>query len=91
MLPMKPSFQPSQVVAYDSSTQSSALNARTTVVRLVATTNCHVKFGSNPTATTSDIYLPAGVVEYFKVSASDKVAAIKNADAGNLYVTEMTN
>lgn len=89
MQPYKPR-QNTDVVAYDASTQSVAFNAQTTVVRVVATTNCHIRFGANPTATTSNVYLPAGVVEYFRVTPGDKVAAIKNATAGSLYVTEMT-
>ena len=72
-----------------SSAQSAAHAATTNVVRLVSTTDCHVAFGSNPTATTSSMYLPANQVEYFLVAASEKVAAIRaNAD-GTFYVTEM--
>jgi len=72
-----------------SSAQSAAHAATTNVVRLVSTTDCHVAFGSSPTATTSSMYLPANQVEYFLVAASEKVAAIRaNAD-GTLYVTEM--
>ena len=79
----------STISVASSSAQSSAHAATTNVVRLVSTTDCHVSFGSNPTATTSSMYLPANQVEYFLVAASEKVAAIRaNAD-GTLFVTEM--
>jgi hypothetical protein len=77
-----------QVVDYDSSTQSTAFGLNTRIIRVVATTDCHVAIGSNPTATTSSTFLPIFTIEYFKVAAGDKIAAIKNASAGKLYVTE---
>jgi len=77
-----------QNVSYDTSTQSSAFGANTTMVRLVATTDAHVAFGSNPTATTSSLRLVAFTPEYFLVDPSTKIAAIKNATAGTLNVTE---
>ncbi len=91
MLPMKPRVN-TDAVSYDTSTASVAFSSVATHIRVVATTNCHIRFGSNPTATTADVYLPAGVVEYFKVDPGLKVAAIKasGASAGVLYVTEMT-
>jgi hypothetical protein len=91
MLPMKPRAN-TEAVSYDASVASAAFTAETTVIRVVATTNCHIKFAAAPTATTSNIYLPAGVVEYFLVTPSTKVAAIKasGGTAGILYVTEMT-
>jgi len=77
-----------QAVSFDGSTQSTATSTNTRIVRLVSTTACHVAFGSNPTATTSSTYLPAGSVEYFKIKGGDKIAAIKNTAAGSLYITE---
>jgi hypothetical protein len=47
-----------------------------------------VAIGSNPTATTSSTFLPVYSVEYFKIAPGQKIAAIKNATAGTLYVTE---
>jgi len=59
------------------------------LIRLVSTTNCHVEFGTNPTATTNSAYLPAGVVEYFKVNTGEKVAAIQNSSSGTLHIARM--
>ena len=63
---------------------------QTTIIRLVSTTDCHIRFDGTPTATTSQMYLPASVVEYFRVTPGQKVAVIQRAAGGNLYVTEMT-
>lgn len=83
-------FAASQAVSFSTSTQSTAVSAQTDVVRLVATTDCHVQIGTNPTATTSSAFLPAGVVEYVGIKGGDKVAAIQRSggSAGVLYVTE---
>lgn len=64
-----------------SNAQSSALNANTTIVRLHTDSNCHVKFDSNPTATTSLMRMGAGQTEYFIVPAGSslKVAVIAGA------------
>lgn len=79
----------SQNVAYtDTAAASNALAATTSVVRVVATTNCYIAFGSAPVATTSSTYLPAGVVEYFLVTPGHKVSAIRLADNGTLNVSE---
>lgn len=83
-------FAASQNVSYDASVQSTAVSANATVVRLVATTDCHVQIGTNPTATTTSAFLPAGVVEYVGIKPGDKVAAIKRSSgtAGVLNITE---
>ncbi len=70
------------------SAQSSAFGASTTLVRIVSDVACFIKFGSSPTATTSDILLPANTVEFWTVDPSTKVAAILASGTGSLYVTE---
>jgi len=69
-----------QVVTFTTSTQSSALNAATTYVRVIADADCHLEVGGNPTATTSSVIkLTSGVPEYFGVTAGHKIAAINAA------------
>ena len=82
-----------QIASYDGSVAvSNAFGAQVNVVRLIATTACHVVFAASPTATTNDMYLAAGREEYFTVTGGQKVAAIKasGSSAGLLNVTEMT-
>lgn len=59
-------------------TASAAFNAQTRFVRLVCDVQCSVAFGANPTATTSNMVLPAGLPEYFGVIAGQKVSVIAN-------------
>ena len=66
-----------QVVTFTTSTQSAALSAGTTFVRVVADADCHIEVGGNPTATTSSVIkLTAGAPEYFGVTAGHKIAVI---------------
>lgn len=69
------------------SAQSAAFADSIYYVRVISDAACHIEFGSNPTATTSTIYLPAEDVEYFKVSPGEKVAVIGSV---NLYVSQLT-
>lgn len=69
-----------------------AVHAYTNVVRVYATQDCYLAFGSNPTALAdgTNMFLPAGQAEYFRVDGSDKVAAIRDSADGFVFVTEMT-
>jgi hypothetical protein len=78
------------VAVSGTSAQSTAVSAATGYVRLFATTLCHIRIGSNPTATTSNMPLGANVPEYFVVPSGMKVAAIQNSASGTLYITEVT-
>jgi len=84
----------SDVVAYStSSAQSAAISANIFDVRVVCTSNAWIKIGTDPTAvaaTDDNIYMPAGVVEYFHVSPGQRIAAIRDTADGNLVVAEMT-
>lgn len=79
-----------QSVAYTGSagTISNPINAE--MARVVATTDCFIANGSSPTATTSDTYLPAGVVEVIKITYGDKVSAVQSTLGGTLHVAEIT-
>lgn len=84
-----------QTIAFSgtSAATTNALSKNTVVVRLLATQPCFIKIGTGtPTATTSDMYLPAGIPEYFAAEGiyTLKVAALQVSAAGTLYVTEMT-
>ena len=70
------------------SAQSAALGSP--VVRLVSTTDCHVLFGSNPTALATSMFLPAKQPEYFVCLPTDKIAVIQDAAGGNLSITPAT-
>lgn len=78
----------STVAITSTSTQSATVADNTTHLRIVSTVDCYVALGSNPTATSSSSYLPAGVVEYVAVVPSvTKVAVIRTAADGVLSLT----
>ncbi len=56
-----------QNVTYTTSTQSNAFNVLTRFVRIVCDAKAHVVFSTSPTATATDPYIPADVVEYFGI------------------------
>jgi hypothetical protein len=58
-----------------------------TVVRVVATTDCHVCFGSNPAADANCLFLPANMPEYFACDPAEKIGVIRDSADGMLYVT----
>ena len=73
-------FTPVVYTVGTSSSQSSAIITGSGLIR-IATKACeaHIKFGANPTATTSDVLIPANWVEIFSFNSGDKVAFIRSA------------
>lgn len=66
---------------------------KTQHIRLCATSDCWIAFGTAPTAVAGapSMYLPANVPEYFWVNYGEKVAVIRNTADGNLCITELAN
>lgn len=66
-------------------------DAKTTVIRVAATADCFIKLGVTAVeAALTDIFFPAGLVEYIKLNEGEvNIAAIMSADTGTLTVTEM--
>jgi hypothetical protein len=67
------------VVVGAGSLSSAAFNAATTLIRVATDASCSIAIGTSPAATTSKLRLAANTVEYFGVSAGDKIAVIANA------------
>ena len=88
--PWKPGA--TQVKAYTGTagTIDNAISSGTTVIRVWLSTAGYIAIGSTPTATTSDIPMPANTPEYFVVPPNSKVSAIQAASGGNLHVTELS-
>ena len=80
-----------QSVAYTGTagTIANAVGSQTYKVRVLVTTDAYVKVGDSPTATTSDVYLPAFQAEYFTITPGQKVSAIQVSSGGTLHVTEI--
>ena len=75
-------FTPLVYSVTTSSTQSAVIVTGSGLVR-IATKTCeaHIKFGANPTATTSDILIPPNWVEIFSFKSGDKIAFIRSGSA----------
>jgi hypothetical protein len=85
----------SQVLTVGAASVQSALpQPGVSIVRLFATVDSWISFGSNPTAVAegaSSLFLPGGIVEYFQISSTEKIAVIQSSTAGKLYITEGAN
>jgi len=71
-----------------SSAQSVAIVTGSGLIR-IATKACeaHIKFGANPTATTSDLLIPPDWVEIFAFKSGDKIAFIRSSSStGDLSI-----
>lgn len=62
-----------------STTQSSAFNTNTTMIRVHTDAICSIDIGSNPTATAAKSRLAANQTEYFGVIPGQKLAVITNS------------
>lgn len=58
------------------STQGSALNSATHLVRLHTDTACHIAVGTNPTASSANLKMLTDSTEYFAVTPGDVIAVI---------------
>lgn len=83
----------SDVVAYaGSSVQSVVVPDYMYEARVVCTSNAWINIGANPAAAAADnnLYMPAGLVEYYHLSPGQKIAVIQDSASGNLCVGFMT-
>lgn len=64
-----PALVQQTAITVGSTTQSSAFNSATRLVRIDCTASAYITFGTNPTATATGIALPANVPEYFSIAA----------------------
>jgi len=88
-----------QTIAYDASAAiANPFGPETFQLRLVANSACCFRIGDGAqTATTSDTFLPANVIDYVIVSPGQRISAVKaasdglvTATAGTLWITEMS-
>ncbi len=78
-----------QNVAYTDTAGTIGTALERGIVEIVCTSAAYVKVGANPTATTSDMYVPANMVKCHRVNEGDKVSALQVSDGGTLHVTQM--
>lgn len=73
-----------------SAATSNAFATQITEVMVTTTAACFVTFAGTPTATASDVYIAANTPYFFRVSESDKCAAITSSGTATVYVTELS-
>jgi hypothetical protein len=79
-----------KVTTSGTSAQSAVMPANTQIVRVVCSAASYISFSADPTAdTTTSIYMPAGLVEYFAIEPGEKLAVIQDSAAGTVYVQPM--
>lgn len=71
-------FRPSEVFNIDGTSASAQTEefATETLVRITSESDINIAFGVDPTASSSTLFLPTPVVEYFKVHKGDKIAVL---------------
>ena len=79
---LDPDFTPLVYTVGTSSAQTVAITTGSGLIR-IATKGCeaHIKFGTNPTATTSDVLIPPDTVEIFSFKSGDKIAFIRSSSS----------
>lgn len=63
-----------QTVSFTASTQSSAFNSETRMIRIVADAESRYLVGASPTALATSNFLPANTIEYLSVQPGDIIA-----------------
>jgi hypothetical protein len=73
------------------SAQGALWQSTTKMVKIIATANAWIAFGTNPTASAAGVncvYLPAGSVIDFAVVQGQKAAVIQDSAAGKVCMVE---
>jgi hypothetical protein len=72
------------------SSQSSAVGSTTTIIRIAVNQDTYVAFGASPTATSANMIMPAGAIEFFAVTPGvTKVAVLQVGTAGIASIVEL--
>jgi hypothetical protein len=67
---------------------SASVQPRVNLVRLFATTDCHIAIGVAPVATTNDTVLKADYPEYFCINPGEKISFRRRTTNGDVWITE---
>jgi hypothetical protein len=88
---MRPRVGGSQNVSYTAVAGVSTILTDSEIVRLISTTDCHIRFGeSNAVAATStDMFMKASEPEYFSLRGSKYISAIRDSADGTLNIQIM--
>jgi hypothetical protein len=84
----RPTTGGGQSVAYTGTagTIATAFPANTYKIAVWSSTDAHIQIDKDPTATTSDLAIPANSIILFNAREGMKVSAVQVASGGTLYV-----
>jgi hypothetical protein len=81
-------YQAQRIAITTASQRSNPFLTSNGIVRISASGDVHVRFGDvTVTATTQDIMLPLGTVEYFAVPSGTYIAVIGHSNANSVQFT----
>jgi hypothetical protein len=79
------------IVTSGTSQAANVVGATTSIVRITTTENIYVAIGADPTATTDDMLIVGGGVEYLAVvPGTSKVAVLQQSSSGIASITELS-
>lgn len=61
--------------------------SKVTFVKVKCTTDAYISIGNSVTATSSSHHMTAGIPDYFKIGAGDRVSAIRDTADGVCHVS----
>jgi len=70
--------------------QSAAFASGIHAIRICSSTASYYKIGANPTATSSDTYLPADEVEYIIVNPGQKISFLQVSTSGSASISQVS-
>jgi hypothetical protein len=81
-------FATMQTVAYTGTAeQSTAIDAEQ--VAIIASTDCHIATGANPTATSGSWLLPAKTLLAITFYPGDLISVVRDASSGTLWIVTL--
>lgn len=76
-----------KTVAAGASTAQSSAVGTAGVYSIVSTVDAYIEIGSSPVATTTTMFLAAGIPLFMRLEATDKVAALQKSSSGVVHIT----
>tara|TARA_R110000782_G_scaffold126592_2_gene218182 strand:+ start:32 stop:334 length:303 start_codon:yes stop_codon:yes gene_type:complete len=84
---LRPKFTKPYTISGSATVSGFTIGAGIRVARIVSKIDCH--YNVEGVATTSTVFLPAGVIEYIHVYEGDQISIVTSGVTGSAYVTTM--
>jgi hypothetical protein len=84
---LRPVAGSTKTVASGGGTLQSSAVGTTGIYEVTATADAYIEVSSDPTATTSTMFLAGGIPKFMRLLSTDKIAALQKASAGVIHIT----